>query len=60
MSTVGDMNVRKGCFFVSPGAVSLFSEARMVSAPAAVKQWRDGEAALLLSGGLRQTVTQQP
>lgn len=41
-------------------AVSLFSEACMVSGLAAIKQWRDGEGALLLSDGLRQTVTQQP
>lgn len=41
-------------------ASSLLSEACMVSGLAAVKQWRDGEGALLLSEGLRQTVTHQP
>ncbi len=41
-------------------AASLLSEACMVSGLAAVKQWRDGEGALLLSEGLRQTVTHQP
>lgn len=38
----------------------VFSEACMVSALEAIKQWRDGKGALLLSEGPRQTVTQQP
>lgn len=50
--------VRKNVFFCR--TVHVFSEACMVSGLAAVKQWRDGEGALLLSDGLRQTVTQQP
>lgn len=41
-------------------AASVFSEACMVSALEAIKQWRDGEGALLLLEGPRQTVTQQP
>lgn len=38
-------------------AASVFSEACMVSALDAIKQWRDGEGALLLSEVPRQTVT---
>lgn len=32
----------------------------MVSVLAALKQWRGGEGGLLLSEGLRQTVTHEP
>lgn len=42
-------------------AAAVLSEACRVSGGlAAVKQWRGGEGALLLSEGLRQTVTHQP
>lgn len=46
--------------FVAMRAASVFTGACMVSGLAAVKQRRDGEGALLLSEGLRQTVTHQP
>lgn len=52
--------VRKSVVVVFCRTVHVFSEACMVSGLEAVKQWRDGEGALLLSDGLRQTVTQQP